>query len=376
VADIAKKTIITESIRDFSMADDNTRSEDAKASTTLKSKRVKDRRHEPEIRPRRGSLAGGLALIFSAIALAAAGYLWYALLLQRPDLLTTDVVGNLDKLKSETVTLRESVESSGLAIDDVKANQDSIRGALDKIQNDLSRHRTEWLLAESEQLLVIANNRLQLARDVRSALAALRAADAQLNQISNPSLLPVRREVAREIASLEAIDKIDVGGISLKLGSLAETADRLPVAPDVSRRSQALDNKVASIDTPDNGGWRISARNLWQDMLSLVRVRTDLATQRPLLPPEQEYFLRENLKLMLFAAQAALLQGNVAVFQQNIKSAEQLLKEYYDTSTQVVIGMQTELEKMRSSKLVAELPDISRSLATLRSATGTRGATP
>jgi uncharacterized protein HemX len=355
------------------MADDTTRSEGGKTPSALKPKRTKDAK-KPEARTRHGLLAGGLALMLSALSVIATGYLWYALLLERPDLLTTDVVGNLEKLKVETTALQENINSAGSAIDEVRDNQDSIRAALDKIQNDLSRHRTEWLLAESEQLLVIANNRLQLARDVRSALAALRAADAQLNQISNPSLLPARREIAREIAALEAIDKIDVGGISLKLGSLAESADRLPVAPDVSRRSQAAD-KVASLDAAD-GGWRMQARNLWQDMLSLVRIRTDLNTQRPLLPPEQEYFLRENLKLMLFSAQAALLHGNAAVFQQNIRNAEQLLKDYYDTGTQVVLGMQTELEKMRTSKLVAELPDISRSLSALRAAAGARSNAP
>src|SRR6185369_662822 len=181
------------------------------------------------------------------IALIGTSYLWYTVVLQRGDLLATDVVGNLEKLREETTDLQEKVTDADTSLDDLKANQDSIRSALDKVQSDLSRHRSEWVLAESEQLLVIANNRLQLARDVRSALAALRAADAQLNQISNPTLLPVRREIAREIASLEAIDKIDVGGISLKLGSLAESVARLPIAPEVSRRQQAaLEAKLST----------------------------------------------------------------------------------------------------------------------------------
>src|SRR5207253_2146278 len=122
-----------------------------------------------------------------------------------------------------------------------------------------------------------------------------------------------------------------------------------------------------------DASWRAQARSLWQDMLSLVRVRTDVSAQRPLLPPEQEYFLRENLKLMLYGAQLALLQGNTAVFQQNIAVADQMLKDYYDLSTQVVSVMHGELEKMRASKLVAELPDISHSLAALRSVSGAWG---
>jgi uncharacterized protein HemX len=281
-------------------------------------------------------------------------------------LLSTDVVGSLQKLNEQYENLRSNLTNTSSLVDDARANQDSIRTALDKIQNDLSRHRLEWVLAESEQLLVIANNRLQLARDVRSALAALRAADAQLNQVPNPALLPVRREVAREIALLEAIDKADVSGISLTLGSLAENVARLPVTPDVLRKDDVSQAKVAAADTSEKHGWRVQASTVWKDLMSLIRIRTDVGAQRPLLPPQQEYFLRENLKLMLYGAQLALLQGNVNVFQQNLRAAQQMLAEYFDTSTQVVISMRTEIERLRSSKLAADLPDITRSLSALR----------
>ena len=337
----------------------------------IRPKTAAKRGKKPEARTRTGRFTGGLGLILASIGLIATGFLWYTLMLER-----TDVVGNLHKLQGDARALQEALAESGTQLDEVKTNQDTIRAALDKIQHDLSRHRVEWILAESEQLLVIANNRLQLARDVRSALAALRAADSQLNQIPNPAVLPARRELAREIAALEAIDKIDVGGISLKLASLAETANNLPIAPQVSRRaSTTREAKIETgtvTDAPPAAGWRVSAHNLWQDLLSLVRIRTDVNVQRPLLPPEQEYFLRENLKFMLYGAQFGLLQGNVPVFHQNIKIAQQLLKDYYDTNAQAVTGMQAELEKLRSARLVSELPDISRSLTALRVVTGTR----
>ena len=357
------------------MADEENQTADSKSSSSSKrSRKGQKESKNADTRSRSGHATGGLALMIAAIALIGAGYLWYTLLFERADLLTTDVVGGLQKLKQETDSLRENVAESNTILDDLQANQNNIRSALDKIQNDISRHRTEWVLAESEQLLVIANNRLQLARDVRSALAALRAADVQLNQITTASLLPVRRDLAREIAALDAIDKVDINGISLKLGSLAEIIDRLPVAPDVLRRAQAASTPIVAADAGKNG-WRTQVRDLWHDLLSLVRVRHDVTAQRPLLPPEQEYFLRENLKLTLYGAQFALLQGNVAVFQQNVKNAQQLLKDYYDGSTQVVAGAQAELEKMRASKIVAELPDISRSLSALRNIT-TQRSTP
>ena len=346
------------------MADEDIKAGEPKPATAPK--RAKDKNE-----PRRGLLTGGLALILAATALIGTGFMWYALLHERPELLDTDVVGNLEKLKSETTALRESQFSTGATLDELKTSQENVRAALDKLQSDLLRHRSDWVLAEAERLLVIANNRLQLARDVRSALAALRAADAQLTQITNPALLPVRRELAREIAMLDAIDRVDVGGISLKLGSFAEFVDRLVISPNAVRRERPAlaaraDTEATASDVPSELGWRSQARGMWRDMMSLVRIRNDIDVQRPLLPPEQEYFLRENLKLMLYSAQAALLQGSADVFKQNLRAAEQMLRDYYDTETQIVAGMQAELEKMRNSKLVAELPDISRSLALLR----------
>ena len=106
--------------------------------------------------------------------------------------------------------------------------------------------------------------------------------------------------------------------------------------------------------------------------LQLVRIRNDMESQRPLLPPEQQYFLRENLRLMLYGAQQALLQGSMPTFQQNLKSAQHLLKEYFDISSQAVIAAQDDLGKLQGMRIVTDLPDITASLTTLRRLSGRR----
>src|SRR6266542_1717429 len=52
--------------------------------------------------------------------------------------------------------------------------------ALEALYQDLSRNRDEWQLAEIEQVLAIASQQLQLARNVRAALLALQLADSRL----------------------------------------------------------------------------------------------------------------------------------------------------------------------------------------------------
>jgi uncharacterized protein HemX len=330
------------------------------------------------LRPARFS--GGLALMLATIALIGSAYLWYLLFYERPELIETDIAGRLEQTETDARTLRGQLDGQDEQLQALRDSQDAIKTALDKIQTDLTRSRTEWLLTESEQLLVIANHRLQMARDVRSALSALRAADQQLKLIVNPNILPVRRELAREIGMLDALEKIDVNGIALRLGTLADGMERLPLALDVRWQK---DRPGATKDAPSRkandkpeaeSGWRQAARNLWADLLSLVRLRTDVEVQKPLLPPDQQYFLRENLRLMLYGAQNALLQGSVATYQQNVKTAARWIREHFDTNTQVVSATLAELDKLAAVKLAAELPDISASLEALRRAGGRRTA--
>lgn len=223
---------------------------------------------------------------------------------------------------------------------------------------------------------MIANNRLQLARDPHSALAALRAADQQLQALASPKLLPVRRELAREITLLESLDKTDISGITLRLATLADTVDRLPLAVDIRLHQYTQDKapgkeNETQVAAADNS-WRQMTRSLWQDILSLVRIRNDVESQRPLLPPEQQYFLRENLRLMLFGAEQALLQGSVPTYQQNLKTALRLLKDYFDVNSPVVLAMQNEIGQLQTMKIATDLPDISDSLASLRRISGKR----
>ena len=84
------------------------------------------------------------------------------------------------------------------------------------------------------------------------------------------------------------------------------------------------------------------------------------------MPPEQDYFLRENLRLMLYGAQLAMLQGDTGTYTQNLKSARRWIGDYFDTETQVVTNMQEELQALLDEKIVVELPDVSASLGALR----------
>jgi uncharacterized protein HemX len=192
-------------------------------------------------------------------------------------------------------------------------------------------------------------------------VAALRAADGQLQKLADPSLLPVRKLIAGEITALQGLERADIPGIALRLGSMASTLEQLPL--HVKRFAAAapvtgaVTTESTSLDT---------LQQMWRDFLGLIRIRKTTKGQKPLLPPEQDYFLRENLRLMLYGAQLAVLQGDTATYTQNIKSARRWISDYFDTETQVVTNMQEELQALLDEKIAVELPDVSASLGALR----------
>jgi uncharacterized protein HemX len=105
---------------------------------------------------------------------------------------------------------------------------------------------------------------------------------------------------------------------------------------------------------------------MWLDTLGLVRIRKTIEVQIPLLAPEQDYFLRENLRLMLYGAQLAILQADVTTYAQNIEAAQKWVSNYFDTDAQSVINVRQELSGLLDAKITVELPDISGSLTALR----------
>src|SRR5918911_1014816 len=93
--------------------------------------------------------------------------------------------------------------------------------ALEALYQELSRNRDEWQLAEIEQVLAIASQQLQLARNVRAALLALQLAEARLARADRPQFVPIRRALARDIERLKTLPVLDLPGMSMRIDTLA-----------------------------------------------------------------------------------------------------------------------------------------------------------
>lgn len=260
-------------------------------------------------------------------------------------------------------TMREAQVKLGVLEAKLQESQNQ-QIALEALYQELSRSRDESLLADVEQTLLVANQQLQVAGNVKSALIALQAADTRLARPDRPQLAGLRKVIARDIERLKLAPYVDVIGMSARIDNLISLTDSLPLAMELRPSATAAANKAAA----DSGGnaWTRFTRELWRDFKDLVRIQNMDNPDVVLLTPSQTYFLRENLKLRLLGARLALLAHDEKSFKADLKAAREWLARYYDARDKAVANAAAAVRQLHDSQISIELPDISASLDTVR----------
>jgi uroporphyrin-3 C-methyltransferase len=235
------------------------------------------------------------------------------------------------------------------------------RLALESLYLELSRSRDERVLAEIEQMLLIGDQQLQLAGNVKSALIALENADARLSRADSAQFTELRRAIRRDIDRLKSAPFLDIVGMSLRLDTLGHQAETLPLAMYERPGEQPAAPKPAG-----EGTLARLARETWADVRSLIRIQRVDSDEVPLVSPSQAFFLRENLRMRLLSARIALLAHDEAGFKADTRSAAEWLSRYFDVKDKRVASGVGLLRQLSDSDVSIDLPDISGSLQAVR----------
>lgn len=250
------------------------------------------------------------------------------------------------------------------ALEAYHAEAQNQRVALETLYNSLSISRDETAMADVEQLLLIAGQQLQLSGNVKAALIAMENADARLQRMERLAFNGLRNAIGQDIDKLRALPRVDVAGLNLQINRLLPAVDALPLVD----RHRPSENRVATKETPvaDEAAWQKLLRAVWLEVKQLVRIENTGLTQIPLLPPRQEFFLRENLKMRLMLARLALLSRDQDSYRQELKTAQLWTKQFFDVNSPEGSRLLDELNKLADASINIELPDISASLQAVR----------
>jgi uroporphyrin-3 C-methyltransferase len=235
--------------------------------------------------------------------------------------------------------------------------------ALTELYRSMSTHRDEWTLTDIEQLLLTANQQLQLDSNVKAALIALQDADARLQAINRPQFTPLRRALNIDIQRLQSLPPVDTAGMSFRLDNLIARVDQLPLESDPVH--PATHRPVARPILPTNRT-QAFAQAFWLEVKGLVQVRRLDTPDTALLLPEQSYFLRQNLKLRLLSARIDLSSHDQVDFMTDLQAAKRWINHYFirdDRATQLAL---TQIDDLLQTPINIPMPNLDASLAALK----------
>jgi uroporphyrin-3 C-methyltransferase len=320
-------------------------------------------------RPPRSAPATRGALALVAVVLAVAGVAAWLDARHREERLRTALARELaaasasaDASAQRVATLAAELRDAQakLALLDTRQTEaQSQTAALESFYRDLTPSRDELALTEVEQTLNLASQQLALAGNVQSALAALQLLDAKLARLDRPRFAPLRRALAADMDRLKAVPYVDVAGLAARIDAAIASIDAMPLAHD---------ERVAAVAAPaaqpaPAGGWDAFWRDLWNDARNMVRIEVSDRPAAPLLPPSQQYFLRENLRLRLLSARNALIARNDASFRADVRDADEWVRKYFDARAKPVQQLLATLVQLRTTSMPATLPELTQSLA-------------
>ena len=317
----------------------------------------------------RGRTLSVIALLMAILALAASALSGYLVAGSR-DLLPAfarqeqqikDLEQHLGKLGQEITSLGLKLDSRETAAGTMQQELDGLRSSIRTLQ-DQEGPSAGVLLAETEQLLILAHHRLSLARDIETALAAMQMADQRLSHAEDPRILALRSTLTSDMNAIQSVNQPDIPGISLYLADLVTRVDSLTLKETGSAATPTGDSEQSPSPDP-LPVWKRLLNTVWQELRGLVVISRDTTDPRIFLLPEQRYFLYLNLRLQLESARLSLLQGDTENFQSSLGLVNEWLERYFLAADSGVAAIQESLNLMTGIDLQPTLPDIRASLS-------------
>lgn len=347
------------------------KSQDAKSApppAPPKSNSPKDKAAKPK---RSGVVIALLALLIAILALALTAWQYQQeyLLAKTEASATSDLKTELQTLSASQTELVASFAAQREALAQLRLDNSSQLNALSrrsqeletKMQSLTTVDRQDWLLAEVEYLLRLANQRAQLSHDPRAAAQLLSNADSILRELDDAALHPVRAELAKEISALQNSADVDIEGVYLTLQGLATEAGKLKLYQAPSYSAEEVE------ETSEEWQQRLQSGldNAWAKLRSYIRIRHHDQNFKAQLAPEQEAALRASLRLMFEQAQLALLANRPVLYQRALDKAAAWLQEYYQLDDHRD-GLLKQISTVRAMPVSPEMADISGSLRSLK----------
>lgn len=320
---------------------------------------------------------------------------------QQFSLLTQRVDRQLSDNQKAQQQLTEQVNDTN------KLNEQNLNSLNERLAAVSTLDNNVWLISQANYLVHLAGRKIWSDQDYTSARLLLKSADESLAKTNDPSLLPARQAITKDINSLSQVTFVDADGIILKLLGLTESITELPLvgnykdidlgmnqyddtlannantsADNVTHSTDDWsDNLLANASTFMNKFIKIEKLDVKDNHFSecLDKAGSDekqivkCQILKTPLSAEQSLYLRENIRFRLLIAAQAVPRHQELIYQQALNDTAIWVNAYFDGNAPSVKAFIDELENLQNQPISNQnIPDKLDSITELEKLMQTR----
>lgn len=335
----------------------------------------------------KSGLLFGVVMLFLIIGLAGAGFYFFNQLRAKQEGLGGEVKTQLSRqindyqaqltaIQSQVAALQSEIagkeehfnkrlaEFSDLHSQKLEATRKELGDKVLQVQRQLGKTRGDWLIADAEYLLSVANERLHLVGDINTTREALEAADQRLRESGDTGAIKIREQIAKEISQIKEVKVPDVVGIYATLQALANDAAKLTLILPYSGKPLTPPEE-AKASSPVSEETNALLDTAIHELEGFVTIKRSDQPIKEILTEEQAEFIKEQLKVKLELAKIALVQENDSLYQAAIKDIKAWVDKHF-SKNDAFVRFLAEIARLETVNLRTQFPDISLSLKMLR----------
>ena len=221
---------------------------------------------------------------------------------------------------------------------------------------------TDWLFSEADFLLNNALRKLVLDNDVDTAVSLLKLADETLAKVNNSQSAAIRSAINQDLKQLLSVAGVDQNAVMQKLSQLANTVDELHVL-DVNFG----DDQNATKLSDSLSDWAENEEKSATSFLNhFIRISPKHgADRKELLAPNQDIYLRENIRLRLQLAIMAVPRQQNELYKQSLEAVASWIRSYFDTNAEVTQSFLKSVDELSELSIYVDVPSQLQSLSML-----------
>lgn len=237
----------------------------------------------------------------------------------------------------------------------------SLQLQLQKVGNTSGSDKTFWVLSDAGFLLNNAVRKVVLDNDIETAKHLLQEAEKVLAQV--PNTTHIRDAIKQDLKTLSELEDIDQNALMQRIANLTSKLDDLPILENGQTKAQTDNGEIS--DSLDD--WQANLeKNATSFLDHFIRVsKRNAADEKAFVAPNQEIYLRENIRLRLQIAILAIPRQQSEFYKKSLQTVGSWVRSYFDTSNENVKNFLKEVDELSEQTIYVDMPNSLQSLKIL-----------